>query len=742
MNFILHNLKTILLMIGTFVFVTGLFTQSVSAIVMTRPVSVQNVTTTSADIIWKSDTAGSSSVKYGTTNSYELGIVNGINGRVTIDGAPGYLHRVTVRGLSPNTKYYYQVLTSNNPLTPAGDLNYFIKTSPVIGSSTPFSWIIWGDSGNNSNAQKAVAAQVYNKKPELVLIAGDVAYGAGYGGFVSLTGEPQQDQNHFDIYSNITKFSPFYLACGNHDNNDNNTPVGIVNGCDVMIDEQVMPNGGRIPQSIGAYDDVIYSFDYGNVHFTVLNTNGESPHAYTNPNTGSPQMLWAYQDIRSSNQPWKVVMSHTNAWSSGSHSTNTSVVNGTAKMAQDAGANVYLVGHSHVYERFSRFAGQGYGNCNIVGGCRDKGPYYFTIGNGGQSGGASSCGSYTNGPQCIAASGIGAIPSGAGFLQVIVNGDIMTFNYIGSNGVQYDSNTIYLSEFGSNPSPLPTSTIFISPTKSLTPTPTAGILPSNTPFVVENTQIPSPLSTATPRPCPEYSTNLGAASSQVNLPVSGSYKVWSRVNVPDDLANSYLLKIDDGCVINVGGQTGIDKNNWIWIDYQDGNSAIKTSQYLESGEHTIQMIGKEAGVKLDKILFTTDMDCQPVNSGENCEGVTSTMVPSEVPTTEPTAVILPTATNSPSAVLQISRIKVSNITVSEAIINWNTSLPGTSKVVIENPNSALPDLVVEDIVLKDKHTLLVSGLQSRTRYYYRVYSRNASGVESQSSRESFQTRNK
>jgi hypothetical protein len=458
-----------------FILPSGIFAQTLQ-----RPVQVQNVTTTSADIIWKSSTGGTSQVKFGTTTGYERGTVNGSVGRKQIDNSPGFLHKVTLTGLAPNSKYFYQVLTNGTALSPAGDQSFYIKTSPAYGSTTPFSWVAIGDSGNASSAQKGVATQIANRKPELVIEAGDVAYGAGYGGFANLSGEPEQDRVHFDIFAESMKFSPYYLACGNHDNNDNNTPAGIKNGCAVMVDDQAMPNGGKIPQATGAYDNAIYSFNYGNVHFTVLNTNPESSPKYTSPTNASAQMLWAYNDIKNApSNMWKVVIWHTNGWSAGSHATNTNMTNGPILMVQDAGAHVVIWGHSHAYERFGRYANQGRAGCTTPGGCRDKGPYYFTIGNSGSGKGASACGSYTNGPQCLGASGIGANSSLTGLLYVQTNGNNMTFNYIGSTGTQHESVTYNLASLGT----VITSGRVISPeigapspTRTRTPTriPTSG----------------------------------------------------------------------------------------------------------------------------------------------------------------------------------------------------------------------------------------------------------------------------
>src|SRR3989344_4901117 len=479
----MNLLKTKKVSIALFFLILFFSPGSASAQNLMRPIQVQNVTTTTADIIWKSASGGTSQVKYGTTTSYEMGTANGANGRKQIDNSPGFMHKASITGLSPNTKYFYQALTNGGGMSAAGDQTYYIKTSPVTGSSTPFSWVVIGDSGNGGANQKATATQIANKKPELVIEAGDVVYGSGgYGGYDSLSREPEQDRLHYDIFKESMKFSPYYLACGNHDNNSNNTPAGILNGCDVMVDDQSMPNGGRLLGSSGSGSSVIYSFNYGNVHFTVLNANPEA-----SPQLGGAQLNWAINDIRNSAQPWKVVVWHQNGWSAGTHSTNANVTANLIPMVQDAGAHVVLWGHSHVYERFSRFANQGKAGCTTAGGCRNKGPYYFTIGNSGSGGATGTCGSYANGPMCLARSGVGNIPTGTGLLYAQTNGNSMTFSYVTSSGATSESVTYNLSEFGP----------VIPPTAGPSPTNQPTSPPNSTP-----TRTPTPLSGATNTPPP------------------------------------------------------------------------------------------------------------------------------------------------------------------------------------------------------------------------------------------------
>lgn len=418
---------------------------SVYAVAIQRNVYLQNPTSTSMDVVWKTDTGGDSVVKYGTAGTYGQQVIGDV-GKKTIDGAVGFIHHAKLTGLSPDTLYYYQISTSGTALSPAGYQDYAFKTPPSGGA--PFTFAIWGDSGDGSSSQKAVATQVLAKQPNFAIIAGDISYGgSGYGSGVSASAEGSQDAVYFDMYKDTMKSAVFYPVCGNHDGNSISTPNGSLSGCQIVDGDHYLPGGGKMGGGVAT----TYSTDWGNVHLTVINTNDNITFNSANPTSSSPQMAWAYNDIKNSPQPWKIVVWHHNAWSAGSHSTLTNIRDNVAVMVQEAGAHVALWGHSHSYERFSRFSQlQGIG----------KGPYYFTIGNGGKHTGAAACGTYSGGPTCVAASGQGSIPDSAGFLYVQVNNDKMTFNYVGESGTTYDTATYSLSEFG----PVPTSGSTTAPT--------------------------------------------------------------------------------------------------------------------------------------------------------------------------------------------------------------------------------------------------------------------------------------
>lgn len=117
--------------------------------------------------------------------------------------------------------------------------------------------------------------------------------------------------------------------------------------------------------------------------------------------------------------------------------------------------------------------------------------------------------------------------------------------------------------------------------------------------------------------CTAPATDFGSASSQVSIDSAATYRVWSRVMAPDASSNSYTLKLDGNTCYTVG-DSGIPANTWTWVDYQDGNTGSKIQQNLTAGTHTVEMIGREANVKLGRVLFISDLNCVPTGTGDNC----------------------------------------------------------------------------------------------------------------------------
>ncbi len=117
--------------------------------------------------------------------------------------------------------------------------------------------------------------------------------------------------------------------------------------------------------------------------------------------------------------------------------------------------------------------------------------------------------------------------------------------------------------------------------------------------------------------CASPSTDYGRATVTLNVGSAATYRVWTRLYVPDGSNNSFLFEID-GNTCFTAGDSGIPANTWTWVDYQGGVQSSKMQLNLSAGNHSLKMIGREPGVRLGRILFVSNLSCVPVGNGDNC----------------------------------------------------------------------------------------------------------------------------
>jgi chitodextrinase len=95
---------------------------------------------------------------------------------------------------------------------------------------------------------------------------------------------------------------------------------------------------------------------------------------------------------------------------------------------------------------------------------------------------------------------------------------------------------------------------------------------------------------------------------------------------PDTTNKSYLLEVDGGNCYNVGGGS-MSANTWTWVDYQSGSTSNKVQQSLSAGSHSLKLIGNAPGVKIDRVIATSDTGCTPTGNGDNCNTPNDTVAP-------------------------------------------------------------------------------------------------------------------
>ncbi|MFN7975820.1 MAG: Ig-like domain-containing protein [Acidobacteriota bacterium] len=320
-----------------------------SAVTIKNGPWVAHVDRAAAVLAWDTDLASGSVVNYGTTPSYGSQVV-GPNATVSSSGWAN--HAVTVPGLLPDTKYYYQVV-SGNASTPAGGPNYWFQTAVV--ENTSFRFVSLADSRNDSSAIElafglpanfiAIMGRIknLNPPPRFLVFSGDPVYGDD---------DPTVLRQEWDIWKSTTdavhRNVPIYMSPGNHESYHPGAE-------DMFRDVWEQPHGGgltplgNLPWNL---DELAYSFDYGVVHFTSYDTNVDGdPLDYNAP---PEETLWLAADLASPVPVHRVVFGHTEGanpciFGLGASLEDTSQANYLdfyTAMA-NGGVDAYVCGHIH-----------------------------------------------------------------------------------------------------------------------------------------------------------------------------------------------------------------------------------------------------------------------------------------------------------------------------------------------------------------------------------------------------------
>ena len=310
---------------------------SASGAGLTRGPYLQQVTDTSAIVVWTTRQPGAAEARYRTGTAAPLSVVaqtRPFDRAVTGLSYDFYQHEARLTGLTPATQYAYDVFLGGTDLTP-GQTDAF-TTAPRSGSGA-VRFIAFGDSGIGSAVQRQLASRMTADTFDLALHTGDVAYGtaAGVGG-----GNYQQfDDWVFGVYGAWLRSRPFYPSIGNHDEE--------IDFARPYRDVFVLPENGAVP----AYPDHAeryYSFDYGPAHFVALDT----ALAFEDPARRQAQISWLEADLAATTQPWRIVYFHKAPYSAGEHhGSELAVRQAFAPIFERYGVQLVLSGHDHMYER-------------------------------------------------------------------------------------------------------------------------------------------------------------------------------------------------------------------------------------------------------------------------------------------------------------------------------------------------------------------------------------------------------
>ena len=325
----------------------AILTAGAEASVLTRGPYLQSGSSSAVTVRWRTDVPESSRVVYGLT-------VGGLTMTVE-DPTPTTEHVVTLDGLTPETTYFYAVGSIDQLLAGDDPSHYFI-TAPFPGDARPTRIWVLGDSGTGDQNAMAVRdaylALTGSAHTDLWLMLGDNAYPAGT--------DLEYQQTLFDIYPEMLRKSVLWPTVGNHDaiSADSPTQSG------VYYDVFTLPTMGQAG-GFGSGTEAYYSFDWGDVHFVVLDSTDTS-----RSSIGS-MAIWLQQDLASTLQNWIIAFWHHPPYSFGSHNSDTEIQmvqmrENLVPILEDHGVDLVLTGHSHAYERSYLIDGH-YGDSTTFG---------------------------------------------------------------------------------------------------------------------------------------------------------------------------------------------------------------------------------------------------------------------------------------------------------------------------------------------------------------------------------------
>ena len=245
---------------------------------------------------------------------------------IELDSFSEYVHTVKVDNLKPGTEYYYRV--GNKDTNTWSDVGKF-KTDDGNNS---FSFIYLTDMQTNSNEYNrsiytAFSALEENENAEFILNTGD---------FVNTTSSYEEWNGvlESDIFKSITNVA----VIGNHDYEESDI------GKNVFKQHFNFDTLENI-DTVGAY----YSFNYGNVHFIILNTND-----YQWNELSETQLAWLEDDLKKSQDyDFRIVAMHRGVYTSGPHlyeyNDILALTNQLTPIFDKYNVDLVLQGHDHTY---------------------------------------------------------------------------------------------------------------------------------------------------------------------------------------------------------------------------------------------------------------------------------------------------------------------------------------------------------------------------------------------------------
>lgn len=251
-----------------------------------------------------------------------------VSGLATNEGNSS-VHSATLTGLKPGTKYLYRVSDGDS----WSEINSF-RTSPVNVSR--FKMLVFGDSQSmNYDMWSDTLHQAYQANP-------DAAFMINVGDLVDVGLDYGQWRGWFAAGTGVIDHIPVVPVVGNHETYTGGRGFSMP----LLFTGQFrLPDNG--PEGLKGQ---VYSFDYGNVHFSVLDSQAGEEREFA-PHMIEEQQVWLDQDLARTTKLWKIVLIHRPLYDNRSKDGNAHLRSAFRPIFDKYHVDVVLAGHDHAYTR-------------------------------------------------------------------------------------------------------------------------------------------------------------------------------------------------------------------------------------------------------------------------------------------------------------------------------------------------------------------------------------------------------
>ncbi|WP_243317813.1 metallophosphoesterase [Geothrix paludis] len=261
------------------------------------------------------------------------------------------IYQATLRDLPPGARVPYRVKR---------DGAVVFEAQAQVRKPGAHRVVVFGDAADGSREQGALAQAVAAQNPDAVFLTGDLVYGRGRAS--------EYRAHFFPVYNSeavpLMRRVPFLGVPGNHD-----VPWDLQRWPDTLayfaywslpLNGPGLKAGepGAAPAVRGVHDAVVaaagpafprmasYSFDYGKVHWTVLDSN-----AYVD--WMAPGMkAWLEEDLKAAQHAtWRIVALHHPLFQSSRSHMDDQWMRPISPLLEKYGVDLVLAGHVHNYQR-------------------------------------------------------------------------------------------------------------------------------------------------------------------------------------------------------------------------------------------------------------------------------------------------------------------------------------------------------------------------------------------------------